>query len=312
LTSFKVGMLWSAPRLVRTGLGTLATAALGFREYWPQDGIRTMRSLLLLIDRDAGQDARLAAAIDIARNLESRLVCLQTTPWQSYGFSGDPFGASYLPPEVFQSVRDAENEDRNVIEGQLEREGVDWVWRHVEGGAAERLAEHATLADLVILSRPEPRETFLPRATPLAADVAVHIQSPVLVVPAEDKKFASKGPALIAWNGSAEAGHAVRLSLPLLRAAGEVHIVSVSEDKEAMPPGELSDFLARHGIQSRVHHRPGGEASIADALVSSAEDIGAANIVLGAYGHSRIRETILGGVTREMILNSPVPMVLAH
>lgn len=274
--------------------------------------IEPMKSLLLHINRDAGQEARLTATIDLARNLESKIFCLQCTAWPAYVLSGDPFGASYLPSEAFQSLRDAENEDRNTIEAGLQREGLDWEWRHVEGAAAQMLAEHATLADLLVLSQPAAKDTVLPQASSLAAELAVHIQSPALVLPAGGRTFASRGSAMIAWNGSAEAGHAVRLSRSLLREAGEVHIVSVSENKDAVPPEELSDYLGRHGIQSRVQHRPGGETSITDALVSAAEDFGAAYIVLGAYGRSRLRETILGGVTREMILNCPVPMVLAH
>lgn len=271
-----------------------------------------MRSVLLHINRDTGQNARLQAAIDVVRTFESKLVCLQTSPWQAYVYSGDPFGMTYLPPDAFQSAREAEMEDRNIIESQLEREGIDWEWRHVEGIAAHTLAEHATLTDLVVLSRPGPKETILPRITPLAADLAIHIRTPVLVVPAEDKRFASKGNAMIAWNGSAEAGHAVRLSLSLLGAADEVHIVVVSEGELVVPAEDLSEHLKRHGISSRIHHRPGGEMSIAETLIAAADEFGAAYIVQGAYGHSRVRETVLGGVTREMILQSPVPMVLAH
>ena len=274
--------------------------------------MRQMKTVLLHVNRDAGQDSRLAAAIDLVRDHKGLLICLQATSWNSYVFIGDPYGASYISPEALQSVRDAENEDRQLIESRLAQEGVEWEWRRVEGSAGQALAAHATLADLVVISQPEQKDAVLPRAAPLVADLVVHIQSPSLVVPLGGKRFAPRGNAIIAWNGSAEAGHAVRLSRSLLRDAAEVHIVTVSEDKEGSSPDELAQYLARHGIEAQTRRQPAEDASISEALVAAANDLGAAYIVLGAYGHSRIRETILGGVTQEMILQSPIPMILAH
>lgn len=278
----------------------------------PHEGNKTMKTVLLHVNRDAGQDNRLAAAIDLVRDNKGLLICLQATSWNSYVFIGDPYGASFISPEALQSVRDAENEDRSVIESRLAQEGVEWEWRRVEGSAERALSAHATLADMVVISQPEHKDVGLPRAAPLAADLVVQIQSPSLIVPLKGKRFAPRGRAIIAWNGSAEAGHAVRLSRSLLRDAAEVHIVTVSEDKEGSSPQELAQYLARHDIEAQIRRQPAGDASIAEALVTAANDVGAAYIVLGAYGHSRIRETILGGVTRDMILQSPIPMILAH
>jgi nucleotide-binding universal stress UspA family protein len=277
-----------------------------------QQGDETMKTVLLHVNRDAGQDSRLAAAIDLARDHKGLLICLQPTSWNSYVFIGDPYGASQISPEALQLIRDAENEDRNMIENRLAQAGIDWEWRRVEGSAGQALAAHATLADMVVISQPEHKDAVLARAAPFAASIVVHIQTPSLVVPLDAKRFAPRGPAIIAWNGSAEAGHAVRLSRSLLRDAAEVHIVTVSEDKEGSSPEELLQYLARHGIEAQIRRQPAGDASIAQALLAAANDLGAAYIVLGAYGHSRIRETILGGVTRDMILQSPIPMILAH
>ncbi|WP_227819690.1 universal stress protein [Aurantiacibacter atlanticus] len=271
-----------------------------------------MKSVLLHIYRDAGQDARLAAAIDIVRNSGGRLICLQSTPWSSYVYAGDLLGVAYLPPEAFQSFREAQEEDRNLIEGRLQREGVEWEWRHEEGSAAQLIAEHANLADLVILSQPKPGESGLGRRAPLAADVAVHIQTPSLVVPSDNKRFASEGAAIVAWNGSPEAGHAVRLALPLLRMASEIHIIGVTGEKETSAPDELVQYLRLHGPETKTHAVPHDETSVADTLVKAASKLDAAYIVLGAYGHSRFRETVFGGVTQEIILHSPIPLVLAH
>ena len=271
-----------------------------------------MKSVLLHINRDAGQDARLAAAINIVQKSGGHLICLQSTPRSSYVFVGDPLGAAYLPPEAFQAIREALEEDRNLIEGRLQREGVEWEWRHGDGSAAQLIAGHANLAELVVLSQPDREESILARGASLAADVAVHIQAPSLVVPSDNKRFASEGAAVIAWNGSPEAGHAVRLAVPLLRMASEIHIIGVTGDKETSNPGDLIQYLSLHGLETKTHAVPHDETSVADTLVKAASKLNAAYIVLGAYGHSRVRETILGGVTQEMILHSAIPLVLAH
>lgn len=271
-----------------------------------------MKSVLLHINRDAGQDARLAAAIDIVQTSGGRVICLQSTPWSSYVFVGDPFTAAYLPPEAFQRFRDADEEDRKLIESRLQRGGAEWEWRHGEGSAAALITEHASLADLVVLSQPEHEESKLLRHAPLASDVAVHVQTPSLVVPVSNTSFSSAGPAVIAWNGSPEAAHAVRLSRSLLRTATEIDIVCVSKDKNTSAPDALVEYLALQKLGAKTHIVAQDDASIAHTLVLTANKLGASYIVLGAYGHSRVRETILGGVTQEMILHSSIPLVLAH
>ena len=271
-----------------------------------------MKSVLLHIHEDSGQESRLASAIEIVHANEGHLICLQATPWDAYFFVGDPFGGAYVSSGVFQTFRENEKLERVRIEAHLEREGIAWEWRHAEGSAAQTIAEHAKFADLVVLSQPEHEGTILPRRTPLAADVAVHIQSPTLILPIGGKAFDHRRPAMIAWNGSSEAAHAVRLSLPLLRGAPDVHIVSVGEDDKESASADVQRYLKEHDIETKTHERPREDGSIAEALIAASAELEAGYIVLGAYGHSRIRETILGGVTHDLIFTSPIPLLLAH
>ena len=271
-----------------------------------------MKSVLLHIHQDSGQESRLASAIEIVRANAGHLICLQATPLDAYFFVGDPFGSAYVSSGIFQTFRENERLEQVRIEALLENESIAWEWRHAEGSAAQTIAEHAKLADLVVLSLPEHEETILLRRAPLAADVAVHIQSPTLVVPPGDKALDHRGPVMIAWNVSAEAAHAVRLSLPLLKDAAAVHIVSVGEDNKPSSSADVQRYLTQHDIQAKVHERSRGDGSIAEALIAACADLQAGYIVLGAYGHSRIRETVLGGVTHNLINSSPVPLLLAH
>ena len=204
-----------------------------------------MKSVLLHINQDPGQAARLAAAMEVVRAHNGQLICLQATPLDAYFFVGDPFGGSYVPSGIFETFRQNEKLEQVRIEDTLKREGIDWQWLHAEGSAAQTIIEHAKFADLVVLSQPEEKETILPRRAPLAADVALHVQSPVLLVPAAGQRFTNSSAAMIAWNGSPEAANAIRQSRSLLRAAPKLHIVSVSEKGEKPSLDDVRNYLAR-------------------------------------------------------------------
>jgi nucleotide-binding universal stress UspA family protein len=117
---------------------------------------------------------------------------------------------------------------------------------------------------------------------------------------------------MIAWNGSPKAANALRLALPLLRKASAIHIVTIVEEKEGFPATGASLYLSRHGLASQLHEWPADGRSVAAALQDAAATLGAAYIVIGAYGHSRFSEAVYGGVTRDFLRQSRVPLLLAH
>ena len=124
--------------------------------------------------------------------------------------------------------------------------------------------------------------------------------------------FDISGNALVAWNGSAEAANALRLALPLLLHAAFVHIIEVNGDAATLPSTEAATYLSRHGIKAELHEWPAKGRSVSDALLNAMSELDGCHLVMGAYGHSRLREFTLGGVTRELILSSSVPLLLAH
>lgn len=269
-----------------------------------------MKTVLLHVREDKGMEARFQAALDIVRRFDGHLTCVQATPFDTY-IIGDPFGGVYAFPEVVERVRDSEGKTRERIEGDLANEGVSWDWLHYDGSAAQILVERARLADLIVLSSPS-RERGTDQPLPIAADVALHARAPVLTVPEGQRSLDCADTAVVAWNGSSEAAHALRLARPMLRGASVVHIVSVGEEGEELPSGAACQYLARHGIRSELHPVPRGERSTAEAITAVASSLGADYLVMGAYGHSRLRELVLGGVTNEMLHDSPVPLLLAH
>ena len=120
---------------------------------------------------------------------------------------------------------------------------------------------------------------------------------------------------MVCWDGSRPAARAIGDAMPLLAKAGKVEIVSIADDpgKEDKIEGvDMSQHLARHGLKVEVERIPRGDVDVADALLSHAADSGADIMVMGGYGHSRLRQFLLGGVTRSTLRSMTVPVLMAH
>lgn len=269
-----------------------------------------MKTILLYANDDEGVQARFDAAVSLTRALDGHLYCLQATPYSAF-VMGDPFGGIYAIPTVIGEVREAEESHQAKLEARLKTEGVPWTWTRMDGQPAQLLIDRARLADLVVLSLPR-SEGRIDTPLSLLGNVATAVRSAVLAVPPEGGAVDLSGAALVAWNGSAEACHALRFVRPLLQRASRVQIVAVDEDKADIPPTDAAGYLARYGIRATIEAQPPGERSIAETICEASDAIKAAYVVMGAYGHSRFREMVLGGVTRAMLTQSRIPLILAH
>jgi nucleotide-binding universal stress UspA family protein len=268
-----------------------------------------MKTILLYANEDSGLESRLQAALDVARAFDAHICCVQVTPFDSF-IMGDPFGGVYALPSVLEVVRKAEDEHRTRLEARLRVEGVSWDWLRYDGSPAQIVADRARLSDLIVLSLPEAGNYDGPLS--MAGDVALHVRSPVLAVPPSSRALDCMGTAIVAWNGALEAAHALRLTLSMLRKAAAVQIVTVTEDRSDFPATDASQYLARHGIKSELHEWPLAGRSTAEALLDAASTLGGAYVVMGAYGRSRLRESVLGGTSREMLHKGGIPLLLAH
>lgn len=269
-----------------------------------------MKAILLFANEDDALASRMQVGLDLTRAFEGHLTCFQVTPYDSF-IMGDPFGGLYASPVVVQELGEAEEAHRGRMEEQLGREGISWDWLHRDGQAAQILVDRSRLADLVVMSLPDARDRQ-DGPMSLTADVALHARSPVLAVPRDATSLDCGGIAIVAWNGSAEASHALRFALPMLRLAAAVHIVTVTEDEAAFPATDASRYLALHDIGSELHERTQDGEDIADLILAAAKELSGDYVVMGAYGHSRIREAVLGGATRDMLGRSNLPVLLAH
>lgn len=271
-----------------------------------------MKSILLHIDHDRAMKARLQVALDIARATNGHITCLQAVSYEVFA-PGDFYGSAIAA--AMPVIKENAENLRAETERELEREGAVWDWRFVYGIAPHRLLEASPLADLVIVGPSDAGEGGRGPSA-LVGDLVLKAPVPVLVVPESTKALDVGAPMMVAWNGSAEACHALRAALPLLACSCKVTLACVAErsDKERFdfPATEGAKYLSRHGIDCEIVEIPRGEARIADILFSAAQMRECGLMVMGAYGHSRLAELLLGGVTRHMLSEPEMPILLAH
>lgn len=273
-------------------------------------GEAAMKTILLHVHGDEAAEARLQVALDLTRAHEGHLACVQITPLTSY-VGTDMFGGVYVLTDVLDAVRKNEEKVRAETEARLSRENVPWTYEHLDGDPATMIVARSRLADAVVLSR-SLGEFRIGDPMPLAGDVALHARTPVIAVPPDARGFTKTDRAFVAWNGSAESAYALKCAMPLLRQASEIHVVTVANgDNSAFAAADAGEYLSRHGLKAELHEVDRG-ATVADRLLEALNQIGGDYMVMGAYGHSRAREFILGGVTRTMLQHCPVPLLLAH
>lgn len=270
-----------------------------------------MKSVLLHIQDDAGFEARLQTALDIVRASRGHLTCLYVTPINAY-IAFDNFGGIFVMNDVLEQLEENKIALKKRVEERLRIEGVSWDYVESTADPAQAVISHSTLCDVIVMSHPladKPQGI----AHALVGDVVMGASIPVLLVPDTIKGLEVTGTAAIAWNGSYEAAHALRAALPLLAMAGNVHIVSVTEGRaHEFPSLAASEYLARHGIASELHEKSSAAGPVGPALIAMAVQLRAQYLVMGAFGHTRAREYLFGGVTRDLLKDSPVPLLLAH
>lgn len=186
----------------------------------------------------------------------------------------------------------------------------------VQGGAlGDLVATRARFADLVVLPRPY-GEGRGPEAEAIVEAALFGAGAPVLVLPDDRPMNPAPRRILLAWNESREALVAARCALPFLKQADHVSVTIVDPPKHGPgrsdPGGAFCQWLARHGAPVEVTVLPGNLPRVSDALMQHATDMEADLIVMGAYGHSRLREAILGGATRRMLEAANLPVMMAH
>ncbi len=204
---------------------------------------------------------------------------------------------------------------RERFEAAAAGAGLRAGFRQARGPMFVALSALARCSDLLVLAQEGDGESG-PVLGGFADHAVMACGRPVLVVPFIGAAVPVDGTALVAWDGGREAARAAGDALPLLALARQVEVVVVergdAERSGELAGSELCEHLARHGLRPEAKTIPGAGSDAGNLLLSHAADVGANLIVMGAYGHSRLRETVLGGMTRHMLLHMTVPVLMSH
>lgn len=276
------------------------------------------KSLVTFLASEAEMDLALPAAQDFALRHDAHLTVV-TMGIEMVAAGGFYMGAS---PMLITEALGRAQATAEALEGRaaarLRGAALRWATEPAIapfGGIASLVGSRARHADLVIQARPYGR-TALPVQEAAVEAALFEGQAAVLVVPE-----AGLGPAFgrhitVAWNESDEALAAVRRALPLLVAADQVTVVVVDPPphgpERSDPGGRLTQWLARHGARAEVAVLARTLPRVSDVLLRHMTDTDSSLLVMGAYGHSRLREAILGGATRNVLQNAERPVFLAH
>jgi nucleotide-binding universal stress UspA family protein len=271
-----------------------------------------VKSLLLHIQDDEGLEARLQAALAIVRASGGHLACLQAAMTNPVvGF--EAFGPGYVVADLINQFEEQEAALRSRIEARLRKEDVAWSYDRIATIPGAALVDAGALADLIVVGRSVHGRSTISWPASILEEVLRSSRTPLLVCSQDQTNFDPFGPAVVAWNGSFEAANALRAALPLLMQASSVHIVTVDDDRQYdFPPLGASEYLSRHGVGSELLREARGTLTTEDRIVATAQELGASYLVMGAYGHSRAREFLFGGVTRSLLKECPLPLILSR
>jgi len=260
----------------------------------------------------------LDAAIAIARRQDAHLdvTCIGIDHTQpGFFYAGAP---AIIYQETLDQARSEAEALETVARARLEREDIRWSTESGVaqlGGLTDLVAIRARFADLVIQPRPY-GEGRGHEAEAVVEAALFEGATPVLVVPDSGLKGQFGRRIAVAWNQSAEALDAVRRALPLLIAAEYVNVVVIDppsmSPESADPGGLLCRMLVRHGVNAEVSVIARTMPTVSEMLCRHVRDQDADMLVMGAYGHSRLREAILGGATRNMLQIAEVPVFMAR
>jgi nucleotide-binding universal stress UspA family protein len=274
----------------------------------------TYATILALADGGPTSDAVLNAAVRLGRQFRAQLevVHLKADPSSLVPVVGEGMSGALIEQMIDSMTRMLETrakQARDAYDRVVAPSGVTATWREISGPGPENLATAGRFADLTILARPAGEDSVTQSAV---LDAAVFDTGrPVMIVPAGSAAAIGERVA-IAWNGSAYSAHAVSGAMPLLKAAKQVTIVAVGEDDKAAPAAALASYLARHDVAAAVARTDLGHQSVGHAILERTAALGADLLVMGGYGHSRLREMILGGATRHVLNNATLAVLMAH
>ena len=274
------------------------------------------KDLLVEVDDRENSRKRINYAIQLARHFDAHLTGLYLIST----FTPPPAVGAYMTRDMEAQIEAGEQElaeaALDAFRRTVEADDIEFDTRTDRGTHHEHarlLSLHGRYADLTIIGQPNPDDGI---GSLDPGDVVLAAGAPVMVVPHVGAPSTCAERVMIAWNASRESARAVRDAMPLLEKAETVDVVCFQPESTPghgeLPGADISLHLSRHGIKVDVQILAGQGIDVGNALLSHVADRGSDLLVMGAYGHSRLREAVLGGATRTILQSMTVPVFMAH
>jgi nucleotide-binding universal stress UspA family protein len=274
----------------------------------------SIKTILVHLADDRAHLKRLEAGFDLARQFDAHLTALYVTTPVSMPAAVTGRGASHA---YIAQATELSREKALRLEGEFRercrRQGLAGEWRCEAGDHLDRLEFHSRYSDLAIVS-PGKAETLedqvalvMPEQLPLTATC------PVLIVPDPWAGKSIGTRTVVSWKSTKESARAVHGALPLLAKADSVRVITIDEGRsDHLPAAEIATYLARHGIKVETAALPGRDDKVGSIILADAMEQGADLLVMGAYGHHRLRELVFGGTTRHVLYHAKLPLLMMH
>ena len=276
------------------------------------------KTILVHLNNDKRASGLVKTGLTLARRFEAHLIGLYVFP--AYRLKPPvpvPFSAE-LAARIQASIQQEQERIKSIFDELTANQQVVAEWRAItteHRDAASIVLEHGCAADLVIASQADP-SWDMTDILDLPDELALGSGGPVLILPLEVSMDQLPKVITVAWNGKRESARAIHDAMPLLKAADKVDLVTVGDVEGLegeLPDTELAAALARHDIKVEVCRIPVGTAStVGETIRSHALDSTSELLVMGCYGHSRLREFAFGGVTRHILRDMSIPVMFSH
>ncbi len=270
----------------------------------------TIKDVLVYLDNDDDCAQRVLSAAQLCHYFDAHLTGLYAI--RLLNIHHYPY--AYLPADAFGALEahatEQCDEAKAVFIEKANMGDASGEFRAVKGEIIEPLGIQSRYTDiLVVPSHNVTNKKLNPRY--IVSDVLLAAACPVLVLPENHSPIdLPLQRVLVAWDGSHECARALKSALPILVKTVEVDVVSVSSSKQ--DADDIAQHITRHGIKTNVHLVEGSSFDAGSTLLKHAESLNSQLIVMGAYGHSRLREQVLGGATQHILHHSSLPILFSH
>ena len=273
-----------------------------------------IQSILIHFNDDAHNNATIDSAIALARQQEATITGLYVRPYPVVIPVAPIGGTMPVIDSMIEAFQQACEAAKTRFEKRMAGVGIGFDWRDDDGDTADRIGFHARYTDIAVLGQVSPEASDGRAPKDLPAIVTMNSGRPTLAIPYAGKHSTLFKRAMLCWNATREASRALHDSLMILQPGAHIDVLCVDAEgsTDRSPGANIAAHLTRHGFEAVAHHMVSAELSTSDTILSASADLGSELIVMGVYGHARLREIALGGVTRSLMEHMPVPVLMSH